>query len=129
MQQTALPIIHGPNHYLTSHYMTHNSLSCNPLRVMVGSSLWVWRWMSLREDVNLAGKGQQNFHRVLHIHQNYSLRLAAARTKDAVVALELAAGECGSGAQPGLAQGDGTTPCQIAVNGRDPTLQFKCSID
>jgi hypothetical protein len=57
------------------------------------------------------------------------IRLAAARTKDAVVALELAAGECGSGAQPGLAQGEGTTPCQIADNGRDPTLQFKDSID
>jgi hypothetical protein len=31
------------------------------------------------------------------------MRLAATRTKDAVVALELAAGECGSGTQPGLA--------------------------
>jgi hypothetical protein len=57
------------------------------------------------------------------------VRLAAARTKDAVVALELAAGECGSEAQPDLALGDGTTPCQIADNGRDPTLQFKYSID
>ena len=57
------------------------------------------------------------------------VRLAAARTKDAVVALELAAGECGSGTQPDLAQGAGTTPCQIADNGRDPTLQFKYSID
>ncbi len=40
-----------------------------------------------------------------------------------MVALELAAGECGSGTQPGLALGVGTSPCRIADNGRVPTLQ------
>ncbi len=59
-------------------------------------------------------------------------RLAAARTKDTVVALELAAGECGradGSGEPDRADGVGTTPCQIADNGREPTLQFKYSIE
>jgi hypothetical protein len=83
-----------------------------------------------------SGTPRKFFHGIYLVYARYipfpwicQGRLAAARTKDAVVALELAAGECGSGAQPGLAQGDGTTPCQIADNGRDPTLQFKYSID
>jgi hypothetical protein len=44
-----------------------------------------------------------------------AVRLAAARTKEAVVALELEAGECGSGTQPGPALGVGTSPCRTAV--------------